>query len=383
MVRSETARVCLATSIRGVALLSAALLTAHCGSTPTGPPPPSLRVLSISPVLGSTTGGSTVTVVGTDFGSDATLTVGGVPATSVAVQGTTTITALVGVRATAGPADVVVTSGGRTASLGGGFTFVAPSGGNVPPVISGFRSIGSRLRQPSGFADVDETITVVASVTDAETPESALTFEWSGGGAFAGSGPAVAWRVPSSLSSTPAPVTVGLKVFEAFVEGAVTHRSQASGSYVVDVHDSQKEILDMGEDFLTLFSRTEVGTNDVLHNFSTTCDGGRGRADERNDVDANRAAYIEDFSKFRLTRVGPASFNFGGRCPFRARPADACSAYRVHWEATKRSTGSREVADGIDHVTAVLENGRWRLCHSDFDGTVTNLTTGLTQHVVW
>ena len=338
-----------------------------------------LRISSISPAVGSTTGGSVVIVVGTDFASDARLTIGGVAATDVVVQGTTTITAMVGARPAAGAGDVVVTSGGRSTTLVNGFTFVAPSGANQAPVISVIRSIGPRAGQPSGFADVDETIALVATTIDAEAAPGALDYEWTGAGSFSGSGATTAWRAPS----TPAPVTVTLKVVESFTEGPVTHRNESTRSFVVDVHDSQKEILDMGEDFLTRFSQSNIGTSEVLHNFSTTCDRGRGRDDEKGDVDKNRADYIEDFSKFRITRRPPVTFNFGGRCTFRLRAADACAAYAVHWEVVDRRNGSRGVSDGIDHVTAVLENNRWLLCHSDFEGTETNLTTGVTRYVQW
>jgi hypothetical protein len=69
----------------------------------------------------------------------------------------------------------VVTSGGHTATLTNGFGFLAPDGTNQPPVIVGIRSVGSRPGQPLGFADQDETVTLVADVTDAETPASSLT----------------------------------------------------------------------------------------------------------------------------------------------------------------------------------------------------------------
>ena len=51
-------------------------------------------------------------------------------------------------------------------------------------------------------------------------------------------------------------------------------------------------------------------------------------------------------------------------------------------DATHR-VGTREVTDGKDNVTAVLENNQWRLCHSDFEGTSTIPSTGLTQQVRW
>jgi hypothetical protein len=251
------------------------------------------------------------------------------------------------------------------------------------------RSIGSRSNQPQGFADLDETVTLVPTVIDSDTSLSDLTFEWTGPGTFAGSGPNVGWRLPASAASTPTPITATLTVTESFVEGSVTHKNTGIGTFVMQVHDSQKEILDMGEDFLTLFSRSEVSTNDVLHNFSTTCDRGDGRAQEKGDVDTNREYLIEDFSKFTIARLPPVNINFGGRCPFRLRSADGCSAFRVHWEVTYKKAdafhrvGDRETTDGIDYVTAVLESNRWRLCHSDFDGVSRNLRTGLTRFVQW
>ena len=157
---------------------------------------------------------------------------------------------------------------------------------------------------------------------------------------------------------------------ETFTEGKLTHNNTSTATFVMDVHDSQKEILDMGQDFLTLFSQSQIPTKDVLHNFSTTCDNGFGRSDEQNDVDDNRAKYIEDFGAFRISRRGPATIAFHSFCSLpdgRVQPnVDACSSFAVHWEVTKRSTGSRSVSEGVDYVSAVLENSRWRLCHSSF-----------------
>jgi hypothetical protein len=103
---------------------------------------------------------------------------------------------------------------------------------------------------------------------------------------------------------------------------------------------------------------------------------------------------VQDFSKFRIARVPPVTFNFGGSClafgdPTRRRRADACSLFTVHWEVTYvravdgHRVGDREVTDGTDHVTAVLENNQWRLCHSDFTGTSFNTTLGIRRLVTW
>ena len=369
-------------------MVALVLAAGGCGDSSTAPTPTGLSISAISPTAGSTKGGTAVSITGSGFTSGATVTIGGLPASLVAVQDSQAITASTPASSAAGAVDVVVTSGGRTATLTRGFTFVAPSGANQAPVIESIRSIGSRTNQPSGFADLDETITLVATVTNVETPASALTYTWNGPGAFSGSGATVSWRAPAMLSSTPSTVIVALTVTELFTEGGVGHTNTASRTFLVDVHDSQKEILDMGEDFLTLFSRSEVPADQVLHDFSTTCDGGAGRRSEKNDVDRNRRDFIQDFSKFRITRRPPVTFNFGGYCasPNGPRRADACSTFTVHWEVIYRNppdTGKREIADGTDYVTAVLEDKRWFLCHSDFRGTVTNPTTGLTRQVIW
>jgi hypothetical protein len=373
-----------------VGVVALALAAGGCGDSSTAPTPTGLSISAISPSAGSTKGGTAVSITGSGFSSGATVTIGGIAASVVAVQGSQAITATTPASSAAGAVDVMVTSGGRTATLTRGFTFVAPSGANQAPVIVSIRSTGSgsRTNQPSGFADLDEAVTLVATVTDVETPASALTYAWSGPGAFSGSGATVSWRVPATVSPTPSTVPVVLTVTELFTEGGVGHTNTVSRTFAVDVHDSQKEILDMGEDFLTLFSNSEVPTDQVLHSFSTTCDDGSGRAAEKRDVDRNRRDFVQDFSKARVTRRPPVTFNFSGYCasPNGPRRADACSMFTVHWEVTNKNppdTGKREIADGTDYVTAVLEGNRWFLCHSDFRGTVTNPTTGLTRHVIW
>ena len=55
----------------------------------------------------------------------------------------------------------------------------------------------------------------------------------------------------------------------------------------------------------------------------------------------------------------------------------------MHWEVTYKSDGKKETADGIDYVSAVLENDRWLLCHSDFIGTATTTLTGETRSLTW
>jgi hypothetical protein len=74
-----------------------------------GTPNPYVYVASISPVSGSTEGGTTVTVHGNGFGPGATLTIGSVAASDIVVSDPTSLTALTGAHAT-GLADVTVTT---------------------------------------------------------------------------------------------------------------------------------------------------------------------------------------------------------------------------------------------------------------------------------
>jgi hypothetical protein len=369
-------------------LLLAGLFHSACSKSPVAPAPPALKVISISPPMGSTTGGTAVTVTGTEFSPDATLTVGGVAATNVVVQSTTLMTAVLGPHPAPGAGDVVVASTGKSAVLNNGFTFYAPTGSNLPPVITGIRSVGSRPNQPSGFADFDETIQLVPTVVNAESGVT-LTYAWSGPGTFSSTmDGTTSWRVPAGTGAAPVSMTVQLVVTETFAEGAVSHvQTSAPGTFVVQVHDSTREVLDMGEDFLTLFSQSNIPTSLVLHNFSPTCDGGAGRAEEENDVNANRRDYIQDFAAFRITRRTPFSINFRGACFVSdgriQKNTDACASYAVHWEVINKSNGARGIANGIDFVSAVVENNQWKLCHSSFVGTETYPSLGITRMVSW
>ena len=90
--------------------------------------PPTLS--AVTPVRGSTAGGTSVTLTGTHFQPGATVTIGGTAATAVTVTSATQLTALTPAGA-AGPAAVVVTNpDGQQATLASAFTY------NTPPVLS-------------------------------------------------------------------------------------------------------------------------------------------------------------------------------------------------------------------------------------------------------
>ncbi len=81
-------------------------------------------VTGIVPASGSTTGGTAVTISGTDFSGATAVTIGGIAATDVAVVNATTITATAPA-GTAGARDVTVTTPAGTGTGTGLFTYVA------------------------------------------------------------------------------------------------------------------------------------------------------------------------------------------------------------------------------------------------------------------
>ena len=81
---------------------------------------------SVTPNTGSTAGGTSVTITGTDLTGATALTFGGTSATSFTVDSPTQITATTPAHA-AGMVDVEVTTPGGSATLADGFTFVIPA----------------------------------------------------------------------------------------------------------------------------------------------------------------------------------------------------------------------------------------------------------------
>ncbi len=99
------------------------------GYTYTSAPVPT----AISPTSGTTSGGTAVTITGTNFASGATVTLGGTAATSVVVVSSTEITATTAAHA-AGVVNVVVTnSNGQSGTLTNGYTYTSAP---VPTAIS-------------------------------------------------------------------------------------------------------------------------------------------------------------------------------------------------------------------------------------------------------
>lgn len=332
-------------------LLLAALAACGGSSNPSGPSgstPPSLT--TIAPAAGPASGGTTVTLSGANFTADATLTIGGVAATGVSVVSATSITGKTGPHS-AGAADVVVSQGGMTARLPGAFTYVT----GAPPVIQSLVAQGTRTREPAQFADLNETINVTATVTDADTPGESLQYTWSADqGTITGTGSKVTWQAPAS-ATTPGKVTITLKVGDG--------GSDVTGTSTVSLHDSTKEIGDMATLFLVNFSKTEVPVDTVMQDFTPQCPG---TPAERQDVVNNRNGFVITSWNVQPPQV-TVGFGAGCQTVHGLKEGDGCSYSQVRWDSNKVGGGTDSV-EGVDQIAAVFLSDRWWLCSSDFDG---------------
>ena len=109
-------------------------------------------ISAVSPITGTTSGGTTITITGTNLIGTTAVTVGGIAATSVTVVSSTQVTAVTPASpgGATGPVNIVLTTAGGTATAAGSFTYAAP------PVITTF-SPGT------GLLAGGETVTVTGT----------------------------------------------------------------------------------------------------------------------------------------------------------------------------------------------------------------------------
>jgi hypothetical protein len=349
------------------ATVTSLLLMGACGGSSTAPTPSTGPVVSsITPNSGPSVGGTSVTINGQRFEGTATVTIGGVEARNVTLVSANSLTAVTGPR-NIGAADVAVTVGGQRGVLANAFTYTAAAAvTNAPPVISNLRAVGG-ANQPAGFAESAGEITASAVVTDAETSETGLVFQWTADrGTFSGSGASVRWKAPA-LSGPPVTARLTLTVIERYTgtdsagnPAASEHRVSAATN--VSVHDSLKEVRELATAFLTDFSTSSVSPEAAVRHFYTGC---AGRQEELADIRDNRAQYL--ITSYKLG-TPTATIDFGGVCPFRSRTGDACISLSCEWDSTIKATGEKGTARGTCFLTSVYRESRWQLCDSNFQG---------------
>jgi IPT/TIG domain/Matrixin len=121
-----------------------------------------IAMTGVTPSFGSTAGGTLLTIVGSNFQSGATVSVGGVAATGVVVVNSAIITATTGAHS-AGMVDVVVTNpDAQSATLTGGFTYNTGVGFYTvtPCRVLDTRNPTGPLGGPAVVANADRAFTV-------------------------------------------------------------------------------------------------------------------------------------------------------------------------------------------------------------------------------
>ena len=215
-------------------------------------------VTSVSPNNGAAAGGTPVTITGTNFAAGATVTFGGVAATSVVVVTSTTITAIT--PAGSGVVTVTVTVSGQSGSLLNGFTYSVlptvtgvspssgPTAGGTAVAISGSNFVAGATVT---FGSTAATNVVVVSGTQitATTPAGAagaVTVTVTNPGAQSGSLPNgftyVVVPTVTGVSPNNGPVAGGTAVTITgtnFASGASVNFGSAAASNVVVVSATQ------------------------------------------------------------------------------------------------------------------------------------------------
>jgi hypothetical protein len=251
------------------------------------------------------------------------------------------------------------TQGTATSDWSASSRFVTRSVVNLPPAITSLVASSPRV-------EVGQDVGLTAVVTDSETPVDQLVFEWSAAsGAFTGTGPSVRWRAPSGLKTSPETVNLLLTVIERYQatdpDGNLESReNRAAGAASITVTDSVVEITNLVTTFLDDFSNSSVPAATCVRNFSDNC---RGKQEELQDIEYNRATRRIESSSYRIDRItiNPERTyaDIKAVCTFRS---------------VIIASGQNETAIGDCLLTAVYEGSRWLLCDSFFRGTT---TTGL------
>jgi hypothetical protein len=209
-------------------------------------------------------------------------------------------------------------------------------------------------------------VDLTAAVEDQETAVDGLTYEWSAdGGSFTGTGTKVKWQPPTGMP-TPQNYSLRVTVVEPYqaLNGAgqivtQTHRV-VSEVVIVRVHDSPKELGDMGLRFLGFFANSSLSPQACLVDFSDNCGG---KADEFGDIVFNRAHYL-----ILSSTLGPPRVNYtpgSNSADMLIRTAITSRIINCQDMPAGCVVGSLENALFDGFLRAVYENGRWWLCVSN------------------
>ena len=240
---------------------------------------------------------------------------------------------------------------------------------NTPPVITSLTASRVTLEK-------NETVQLTAVVTDAESGPERLQIIWSStDGTFTGQGLSQTWAPAPSLV-TPIEMPLTLTIVESYqglnAQGvATTLEHRVNRSVTVRIHDSVKELGDMGVSFLNKFADSELSPDACLVDFSDSC---RGKASEREDIESNR----ENFLVLDHTLGAPRVTNLSRYTRGNITISCAFESRRLKCPANDEDcdVGDIEEASGTCRLEAIYERGRWWLCTSNFSSS-SDLSPGM------
>jgi|GEM_PF-584786 len=214
-----------------------------------------MSIVSVDPGTGPTTGGTIITITGSGFASGATVTVGGTPATNVTVLSTTRITARVPSRPV-GVANVVVSrSGGGSATLANGFSYVNCANLCTTQSTTAAFATGTTSPETTIIESTDGEVSLAPTVgtefSGNSVPASWSTTPWTtGGGALVTNGSVV---LDAALLTSGTFVTPGraLEFVATFTSGAHQHIGLG-----IDLNNTPWAIFSTGPSGGALFART-------------------------------------------------------------------------------------------------------------------------------
>ncbi len=128
---------------------------------------PAPTLASVSPLIGSTLGGTAITLSGTNLTGATSVTLDGIAATAVTVVNATTVTATAPAHA-AGAVNVVITTPGGSATRPNGFTYV------VLPTIAGVTANSGPASGGSGITVTGTNLTGTTALTIGGVPATSV-----------------------------------------------------------------------------------------------------------------------------------------------------------------------------------------------------------------
>jgi hypothetical protein len=217
---------------------------------------------------------------------------------------------------------------------------------------------------PTSRVEAGQDITITATVEDAETPLTQLTFQWAASaGTITGSGTTATWRMPEGLTAG-VDVVVTLTVTDTYT--AIVNNQLVQRQFTVlgtstpfRVHDSDVEIFALSRRFLRdLFGNSSIPPAACLVDFTDLCANlAFGKTAELNDIIDHRA------------KVQVVSVTFHSDVVTLLGPDDGM----VYSDA---EFFDRWLSDGIVRpyrnefvVTTRYHEGRWWICESYVDRT--------------